>query len=98
MDALCEKLKSVDKNNITVSAIYNGFYIMRMQPFEDGNERAESYAVNKILIENKKGIFNVSVESDGTFKQKFVYYHVSNDNSELKELVSEKCFTGTTKV
>ncbi|MDY5577203.1 MAG: Fic family protein [Lachnospiraceae bacterium] len=97
IDALCVKLKDIDKNNITDSAIDIGLYIMRMQPFKDGNKRVGSYAINKILIENGKGIFNVPVELDGTFKQKLVDYYVSDDNSELKEFISEKCLNGTTK-
>ena len=97
IDILCEKLNAIDKNNITDSAIDIGLYIMRMQPFKDGNKRVGSYAINKILIENGKGIFNVPVELDGTFKQKLVDYYVSNDNSELKEFISEKCLNGTTK-
>lgn len=69
-----------------------------MQPFKDGNKRVGSYAINKILIQNGKGIFNVPVELDGTFKQKLVEYYMSNDNSELKRFIIEKCLNGTTKV
>ena len=97
IDKLCEVLKSIDSNNITDSAIDIGLYIMRMQPFKDGNKRVGSYAINKILIENGKGIFNVPVELDGTFKQKLVEYYVSNDNSELKNFIIEKCLNGTTR-
>ena len=97
IDKLCEVLKAIDVNNITNSAIDIGLYIMRMQPFKDGNKRVGSYAINKILIQNGKGIFNVPVELDGTFKQKLVEYYESDDNSELKKFMMEKCLNGTTR-
>ena len=97
IDKLCEVLKSIDSNNITNSAIDIGLYIMRMQPFKDGNKRVGSYVINKILIQNGKGIFNVPVEYDGKFKQALVDYYVSNDNSIIKKFITENCITGTTK-
>lgn len=98
IDELCDKLKDFDSNNITNYAIEMGLYIMRMQPFKDGNKRVGSYAINKILIQNGKGIFNVPVEMDGIFKQKLVDYYVSNDNSNIKEFIANNCILGTTKV
>lgn len=97
IDKLCEVLKSIDSNNITNSAIDIGLYIMRMQPFKDGNKRVGSYVINKILIQNGKGVFNVPVEYDGRFKQALVDYYVSNDNSIIKKFIAENCITGTTK-
>ena len=97
IDELCDKLKSIDMENITDSAIDIGLYIMRMQPFKDGNKRVGSFAINKILIQYGKGIFNVPVELDGTFKQKLVDYYVSNNNQELKDFIVSKCLNGTTR-
>ncbi len=96
IDRLCDILMAIDKDNITDSAINIGHYIMRMQPFKDGNKRVGSYAINKILIQNGKGIFNVRVEYDGTFKQILADYYSSNDNSIIKNFIAEKCITGTT--
>lgn len=97
IDKLCDVLKSIDKYNITDSAVNVGLYIMRMQPFKDGNKRVGSYAINKILIQNGKGIFNVPVEFDGKFKQLLVDYYASGDNSSIKNFIAENCITGTTK-
>ena len=98
IDCLCDKLANIDRANITDYAIELGLYIMRMQPFKDGNKRVGSYAINKVLIENGKGIFNVPVEMDGKFKQQLVDFYVSNDTIVLKKFISENCITGTTKV
>ena len=46
---------------ITDRALSIGLYIMRTQMFKDGNKRVGSFAANKILIENGRGIFNVPV-------------------------------------
>ncbi len=97
IDILCKKMSEVDQNHVTNYAIDVGLFIMRMQPFKDGNKRIGSFAINKILIEHGKGIFNVPVELDGKFKQQLVDYYVSNDNTTLKNFISEKCLTGTTK-
>ena len=74
---------------ITDRALSIGLYIMRSQMFKDGNKRAGSFAANKILIANGKGIFNVPVKLDGLFKQKLVDYYESNDNEELKLWIVE---------
>jgi len=97
IDMLCDKLSNIDMDHITDYAIEIGLLIMRMQPFKDGNKRVGSYAINKILIENGRGIFNVPVELNGKFKQRLVNYYESNDNSELKEFIANNCLTGTTK-
>ena len=81
---------------ITDRALSVGLYIMRTQMFKDGNKRVGSFAANKILIANGKGIFNVPVKLDGFFKQKLVDYYESEDNSELKNWMVENCLEGTT--
>lgn len=81
---------------ITDRALSVGLYIMRTQMFKDGNKRVGSFAANKILIANGKGIFNVPVKLDGIFKQKLVDYYESEDNSELKNWMVENCLEGTT--
>ena len=45
-----------DNPNITDRAIRTGLWLMRCQVFKDGNKRIGSFAINKILIENGKGI------------------------------------------
>ena len=91
-DKLHEKLQVLLSNpNITDRAIKTGLWLMRAQPFKDGNKRVGSFIINKILIENGKGIFNVPVELDGIFKQMLVDYYVSDDVTNLALWVAENC-------
>lgn len=83
---------------ITDRALSIGLYIMRTQMFKDGNKRVGSFAANKILIENGRGIFNVPVKYDGAFKQMLVDYYESNDNVKRKEWIADNCLQGTTLV
>ena len=83
---------------ITDRALSVGLYIMRSQMFKDGNKRVGSFAANKILIANGKGIFNVPVKPDGLFKQKLVDYYESNDNEELKSWIVDNCLDGVNPV
>lgn len=71
---------------------------MRCQVFKDGNKRIGSFAINKILIENGKGIFKVPVELDGTFKQMLVSYYESNNEDELATWIYNNCLDGVNKV
>lgn len=71
---------------------------MRTQLFKDGNKRIGSFAINKILISNGRGIFNVPVEKGGTFKQLLVNFYESNDSREIEDWIISNCLEGTTKV
>lgn len=93
-----ELKKHLDNPNITDRALRSGLWIMRTQPFKDGNKRVGSFLINKILIENGKGIFNVPVELDGIFKQLLVNYYSSNDIDCILQWITENCIQGTTKV
>ena len=89
------KLQELNKiESITDRALSIGFYLMRAQIFKDGNKRIGSFAINKILIANGKGIFNVPVKYDGTFKQMLVDYYESDDDSELKQWAFSNCLDG----
>lgn len=83
---------------VTDRALSVGLYIMRTQMFKDGNKRVGSFAANKILIANGKGIFNVPVKLDGQFKQKLVDYYESDDNEELKAWIVDNCLDGVNPV
>ena len=87
-----KKLEQID--SVTDRALSIGFYLMRSQIFKDGNKRIGSFAINKILIANGKGIFNVPVQYDGTFKQMLVEYYESDDSTNLKQWVYEHCLDG----
>lgn len=89
------KLKELNQiESITDRALSIGFYLMRSQIFKDGNKRIGSFAINKILIANGKGIFNVPVRYDGTFKQILVEYYESNNDNLLKQWTYNYCLDG----
>ena len=73
-----EIMKLLDNPNVTDRAVKTGLWLMRSQIFKDGNKRIGSFAINKILIENGKGIFKVPVELDGTFKQMLATVYKGN--------------------
>ena len=75
-------------------AIRVGLSIMRMQPFKDGNKRIGSFSINKVLIENGRGIFNVPVKLDGTFKQKLVDFYESDNLDEISKWIIDNCIEG----
>lgn len=79
----------------TERALTTGLWVMRCQPFQDGNKRIGSFIINKILIENGAGIFNVPVELDGAFKEKLVQYYESDDVQSLAAWTWQNCLMGT---
>lgn len=87
-----------DNPNVTDRAIRTGLWLMRCQVFKDGNKRIGSFAINKILIENGRGIFKVPVELDGTFKQMLVSYYESNNADELASWICDNCLDGVNKI
>lgn len=93
-----ELKKLLENPNITDRAVKTGLWLMRSQIFKDGNKRIGSFAINKILIENGKGIFNVPVELDGVFKQLLVNYYESNDSDELVQWIFENCLDGVNPI
>lgn len=82
--------------NDTERALTLGLYIMRTQPFKDGNKRVGSFAINKILIANGRGIFNVPIEKDGQFKKLLVDFYETDDRESLMQWICENCLEGTT--
>lgn len=98
-DEIYDRLHEYDGIScVTDRALTIGLYVMRSQMFKDGNKRAGSFAINKILIQNGKGIFNVPVELDGQFKQKLVEFYETNDDTPLKEWIADNCIDGVNPV
>lgn len=90
--------KHLSIEGITERALLTGFGIMRSQFFKDGNKRVGSFAINKILIENGKGVFNVPVKKNGTFKQLLVDYYETNNPQNLMEWSYNECIVGVNAV
>lgn len=78
----------------TDKAFKTGLLLMRTQPFKDGNKRVGSFAINKILIVNGKGLFNVPVKLDGQFKQLLVDYYETNNWDNILLFMYENCLQG----
>ncbi len=78
----------------TDKALKTGLLLMRTQPFKDGNKRVSSFAINKILIVNGKGLFNVPVKLDGQFKQLLVDYYETNNWNNILLFMYENCLQG----
>ena len=97
-DEIDNCLKRTEYSSITEKALRTGLELMRMQPFQDGNKRIGSFVINKILIQNGKGIFNVPVELDGIFKTKLVEFYESDDLSGFASWIVDKCLMGVDEV
>lgn len=98
-DKIYRDLQDLNKIEcITDRALSVGLYVMRSQMFKDGNKRVGSFAANKILIANGKGIFNVPVKLDGRLNKKLVDYYESNENEELKSWIVENCLDGVNPI
>lgn len=96
-DKIFRRLSELAKiTDDTERALSIGLYIMRAQPFKDGNKRIGSFAINKELIEKGRGIFNVPVERDGQFKAMLVDYYETDNMGPLKKWIYDHCLDGTT--
>lgn len=93
-DQIEKVLADIDKEHITDSALKMGLSIMRVQPFQDGNKRIGSFIINKILIENGRGLFNVPVKLDGIFKTKLVEYYENEDYLSFGSWIRKNCLIG----
>ena len=78
----------------TDHAISTMLYLMRTQPFLDGNKRVATLAANKILIATGHGIFSVPPELKVVFTTELVSYYESGDPTTIKSLIYDNCITG----
>lgn len=98
-DVIHAKLEELSKIEcITERAIATGLWLMRCQPFRDGNKRIGSFCINKIMIEGGTGIFNVPVEFDGTFKTMLVEYYESEDMTDIMSWIVNNCLDGINEI
>ena len=80
--------------NISDRAITMMLYLMRIQPFYDGNKRTAMMAANQIMIQNGKGIISVSIEHQITFRGMLINFYETNDMSKIKKFLYDKCIYG----
>ena len=69
-------------------------YLMRTQPFYDGNKRTAMMAANQIMIQNGKGIISVSIEHQITFREMLINFYETNDMSKIKKFLYDNCIDG----
>ena len=62
-------------------------WIMRTQPFKDGNKRVATLAANKVLIEGGKGLLQIQEESILSFKKLLVEFYETNNSSKIKSFI-----------
>ena len=78
----------------TDKAITAMLYIMRTQPFLDGNKRVGTMVGNKILIKHGRGIFSLPPELKEQFATELVKFYESNNMDNIKQLIATNCITG----
>lgn len=89
-----ELTEILEIENPTERAITVMLWIMRKQPFIDGNKRIAIMIGNKILIQNGNGILSVPVELDGRFKTMMIKFYETGDMQPLKEWIYDNCIDG----
>ena len=62
-------------------------WVMRTQPFKDGNKRVAALAANKVLIEGGKGLLQIQEESIFVFKKLLVEFYETNNSSKIKSFI-----------
>ena len=83
-----------NNNTITEKALDVMLYLMRTQPFYDGNKRTSILIANKILISNGKGILSIPVELINKFNTYLLEYYESNNSINLKTFLYKNCIDG----
>ncbi|EKR8081103.1 Fic family protein [Campylobacter fetus] len=80
--------------NITDRALTATLYLMRTQPFFDGNKRTAMLAGNQIMIQNGKGIISIPLEHQERFREMLIEYYETNNMDNIKEFLYENCIDG----
>ena len=88
---LAEILASEDETDRAVEA---GLYIMRAQPFLDGNKRVGTMVINRLLIATGRGIFSVPDDKAVEFSELLTKFYETGDADAIKRLIFDFCLTG----
>lgn len=84
------------QNSVTEKALNLFMYLCKQQLFWDGNKRTAMIVVNKYLIENGKGIFQISEKNIEEFNILLNKYYSTDENHELKNFLYHNCIQGMT--
>lgn len=80
--------------NVTDRALTMMLYLMRTQPFYDGNKRTSMMAGNQIMIQNGVGIISVPIKYQEQFRDMLIKFYETNDMEEIKSFLYENCIDG----
>lgn len=83
-------------NSITEKALNLFMYLCKQQLFWDGNKRTAMIVVNKYLIENGKGIFQISEKNIEEFNTLLSEYYSTDEKDKLKNFLYHNCIQGIT--
>ena len=83
-------------NSITEKALNLFMYLCKQQLVGDGNKRTAMIVVNKYLIENGKGIFQISEKNIEEFNILLNKYYSTDEKDELKNFLYHNCIKGIT--
>ncbi|OCR84647.1 Fic family protein, partial [Campylobacter fetus] len=90
-----ETIKKINTiENITDRALTTTLYLMRTQPFYDGNKRTAMLAGNQIMIQNGKGIISIPLEHQEKFREMLIDYYETNRMNSIKEFLYKNCIDG----
>lgn len=84
----------LENPNETDCAITIGLYIMRTQPFLDGNKRIGTLVANRLLIATGRGIFSIPAKKATEFSENLVNFYETNNPNTIKTFISNFCLTG----
>ena len=80
--------------NITDRAMTMMLYLMRTQPFYDGNKRTAMIVANQIMVQNGKGIISIPLEKQTTFREMLIDFYETNDMEKIKKFIYNNCIDG----
>ncbi len=80
--------------NIIDRAMTMMLYLMRTQPFYDGNKRTAMMVANQIMVQNGKGIISIPLEKQITFREMLIDFYETNDMEKIKKFIYNNCIDG----
>lgn len=81
-------------SNATDRALTMMLYLMRTQPFYDGNKRTAMMVGNLIMIKNGVGIISIPIEKQVEFRKLLIEYYESDNMEKLKLFLYDNCIEG----
>lgn len=80
---IIDNLEEIEKiEDIELKALKYFCYVTRTQMFIDGNKRVAQLMVNKILIKNDIGIFQIPIEKLEEFKMLLIEFYETNSDKK----------------